>query len=113
MVLAAAYLFGAVETTTITKWRFRLSIVKSGPGDHDRLLVRPRRACYLLDCGTTHLYDLIAKGKLTSFLDGSSRKITVESLNRYINERLTGATNKSAVPQPRRARRPRHGGGAP
>jgi excisionase family DNA binding protein len=86
---------------------------KHTPNDSERLLVRPRRACYLLDCGTTHLYDLIAKGKLTSFLDGRSRKITVESLNRYINERLTAGTNKSAVPQPHRARRPRHGGGAP
>jgi hypothetical protein len=96
MVLAAAHLFGAVETTTTTKWRFRLSNVKSGPGDHDRLLVRPKRACYLLDCGTTHLYVLIAKGEITSFLDGRSRKITVDSINRYIAKHLAAASEQRA-----------------
>jgi hypothetical protein len=36
----------------------------------------------------------------------------VESLNRYINERLTAGTDKSAVPQPRKAGRLRQAGGA-
>jgi hypothetical protein len=44
--------------------------------DHERLLVRPRRACHLLDCGPTRLYELIGDGELESFLDGASRKIT-------------------------------------
>ena len=30
--------------------------------DDQRLLVRPRRACHLLDCGTTRLYELIGDG---------------------------------------------------
>ncbi len=61
--------------------------------DYERLLVRPRRACHLLDCGTTRLYELIGDGELESFLDGGSRKITVE---------LSGATSPSTSPQPRK-----------
>jgi hypothetical protein len=84
-----------------------MSNVKSGPGDQERLLVRPRRACYLLDCGTTHLYTLIAKGELTSLLDGRSRKVTVESINSYIAKRLTSGIQKTTVVSPRGRGRPR------
>jgi excisionase family DNA binding protein len=84
-----------------------LSNVKSYPGDYDRLLVRPRRACYLLDCGTTHLYELLDKGELASILDGRSRKITVESINRYIEKRLVTGKQIAPVPQRRGQGRPR------
>jgi hypothetical protein len=83
-----------------------MSNVKSGPGDQERLLVRPRRACYLLDCGTTHL-SLIAKGELTSLLDGRPRKVTVESINSYIAERLISGNQKTTVLTPRGRGRPR------
>ena len=72
---------------------------KHSPTDNERLLVRPRRACHLLDCGTTHLYELIDDGELESFLDGRSRKITVESIQRYIAKRLAAADKKNPVPQ--------------
>jgi excisionase family DNA binding protein len=64
--------------------------------DSERLLVRPKRACYLLDCGITHLYELIAKGEITSFLDGRSRKITLESINHYIAKHLAAASQQRA-----------------
>jgi len=67
--------------------------------DHERLLVRPRRACHLLDCGPTRLYELIGDGELESFLDGASRKITVESIRRYIAKHLATATETSPVPE--------------
>jgi hypothetical protein len=67
--------------------------------DHERLLVRPRRACHLLDCGTTRLYELIGDGELESFLDGRSRKITVESIRRYIAKHLATATEGSPAPE--------------
>jgi hypothetical protein len=67
--------------------------------DHERLLVRPRRACHLLDCGTTRLYELIDAGELQSFLDGASRKITVESIRRYIAKHLASATEGSSAPE--------------
>jgi excisionase family DNA binding protein len=72
---------------------------KHTPSDNERLLVRPRRACHLLDCGTTHLYELIDDGELESFLDGRSRKITVESIQRYIAKRLAAADKKNPVPK--------------
>jgi hypothetical protein len=45
------------------------------------LAVSPRQACILLDCGITHLYDLIGSGELESYLDGRSRKITMRSIH--------------------------------
>ena len=84
-----------------------MSDEKSGPGDYDRLLVCPRRACYLLDCGTTHLYELIEKGELDSFLDGRSRKIVVASIHRLIAKRLASTQSSNDGPQPRRRGRPR------
>jgi hypothetical protein len=42
----------------------------------------------MLNCGQTRLYELIAAGELDSFLDGRSRKITVESIYRYVHRRL-------------------------
>jgi excisionase family DNA binding protein len=59
------------------------------------LVVKPRGACELLDCGVTRIYELIADGELESFLDGRSRKITVKSIERYIERRL--AASKEAA----------------
>jgi hypothetical protein len=52
------------------------------------IVVRPKCARRMLNCGQTRLYELIAAGKLDSFLDGRSRKITVESIYRYVRRRL-------------------------
>ena len=77
----------------------------------DRLVVRPKRAWQMLDCGNTRGYELVKAGELESFLDGRSRKITVESIHRYIGRKLAsaGLTNAGArtSPQPRRHGRPR------
>jgi hypothetical protein len=76
---------------------------KSIGSDEQRIVVSPRRAMHMLDCGKTHLYDLIGNGELDSYLDGSSRKITVQSIHRHIERRLTQHGSKGAVP-PRRGR---------
>ena len=55
----------------------------------ERLVVSPKRARYLLDVGNTRLYELLAANELDSFLDGRSRKITVESIRRYVSRRLS------------------------
>jgi hypothetical protein len=55
------------------------------------LVVSPRRACHLLDCGTTRLYELINGGDLQSFRDGTSRKIVLASIRDYIARKLTQA----------------------
>jgi hypothetical protein len=52
------------------------------------LLVKPKAAWRMLACGNTRGYELLAAGELESFLDGHSRKITVESIHRYIERRL-------------------------
>jgi hypothetical protein len=65
-----------------------MSIQSTGPSDHERLVVRPRRAKHMLDCGNTRLYQLLKDRELDSFLDGRSRKITVESIRALISRRL-------------------------
>ena len=52
------------------------------------LVVRPRVAWRLLGCGNAYGYRLIAAGELESYRDGRARKITVESIRRYIKRRL-------------------------
>jgi excisionase family DNA binding protein len=74
--------------------------------EHQRLVVSPRRAMQMLDCGRTRLYELIDRGELDSYLDGRSRKITVESIHRYIERQLKQYGSKSAIP-------PRSGRGSP
>jgi hypothetical protein len=55
------------------------------------LAVKPRKACQLLDCGNTRLYELLAQDELVSFKDGNSRKILVSSILDYIDRRLAAA----------------------
>jgi hypothetical protein len=57
--------------------------------DEDQaLVVSPRRARRMLDCGNTRLYELIAAEELETYKDGKSRKITVASIKNYIERRL-------------------------
>ena len=46
--------------------------------------VKPKRACAMLDCGRTRLYELLNSGQLVSYKDGVSRKITVASIHAYV-----------------------------
>ena len=59
-----------------------------GPDDDGSLVVSPRRARHLLDCGNTRLYELIAARELETYKDGKSRKITVASIKDYIARRI-------------------------
>jgi hypothetical protein len=68
-----------------------MSIHSTGLGDDERLVVSPRRARHMLDCGNTRLYELIKNQVLESYVDGRSRKITVVSIHRYIAHRLAAA----------------------
>jgi excisionase family DNA binding protein len=58
------------------------------------LAVKPRKACELLDCGNTRLYELIAQGELVSFKDGNSRKVVVGSIHEYISRRIAASHRK-------------------
>jgi hypothetical protein len=68
------------------------------------LAVRPKIAWNMLDCGNTRGYELIAAKELDSFLDGRSRKITVDSIRRYIARRLASTDNSTNVEGRRRGR---------
>ena len=57
-----------------------------------RLVVKRAKAAFLLDCGYDKIYDLIKAGELDSFLEGRSRKITMESIERLIQKRLAAAS---------------------
>jgi excisionase family DNA binding protein len=52
------------------------------------LAVRPRDACTMLGIGLTHLYALIERGEISSYLDGAARKITTSSIREYVERRL-------------------------
>lgn len=85
-------------------------MAKIDPGATGRvepLVVRPRVAWQMLDCGNTRGYQLIAAGELETFLDGSARKITVESIRNLIARRLEAAKNdaEQLTPQARRRER--------
>ena len=58
------------------------------PRDAEPLLVKPADAGRMLGCGRTRIYELVNAGEINSFSDGRSRKITVESIHRYIKRRL-------------------------
>ena len=63
-----------------------MKVIKTADGE--RIVVSPRRACHLLDCGNTRLYELLQAKQLESYLDGRSRRITVDSIRRYVAQRL-------------------------
>jgi excisionase family DNA binding protein len=56
-----------------------------------QLLLRPKQAMYLLNCGHTRLYEMIAAGDIESFLDGGARKISTASVEAYIERKLKEA----------------------
>jgi excisionase family DNA binding protein len=75
-----------------------MSITSTGLSDFERaLVVKPRGAQRMLNCGRKKVYQLIAEGKLASFKDGASRKITVASIHEYINRCL--AESASSMPK--------------
>ena len=82
-------------------------LCSTAPSDVGPLIVKPREARRMLSCSNTRLYELIAARELVSFLDGCSRKITVELIHRYVSRCLAPTDGTSTEPQPRRHGRPR------
>jgi hypothetical protein len=75
----------------------------TAPDDIQPLLVRPRKAWRILDCGNTRGYELLAKRELDSFVDGRARWITTDSIRRYIERRLAQSGGSNAVAPLRRS----------
>jgi excisionase family DNA binding protein len=65
----------------------------------DALLVKPRAACQLLNCGRTRLYELMKQGELQSFRDGRSRKVVVQSIFDYIDRQLAASVGTTRPDQ--------------
>lgn len=86
-----------------------MSIQSTGPSDWEAapLVVKPKTAWKMLACSNTRGYELLNAGELESFLDGRSRKITVELIRRYIARRLAPAISPTKDGEPRRRGRPR------
>ena len=59
--------------------------------DVERLAVSPKKACFMLDCSHTYLYELINARELTSFRVGKFRKILVSSIHDYVQRCLARA----------------------
>jgi len=79
-----------------------MSICSTVSSEVEPLVVKPKEARRMLACSNTRLYELLATRALESFLDGRSRKITVDSIRRYIALRLARTEGTSTEPQPRR-----------
>jgi hypothetical protein len=69
------------------------------------LVVKPKTAWKMLACSNTRGYELLNAGELESLLDGRSRKITVDSIHRYIARRTQPTENNGTNPQPRRRKK--------
>jgi hypothetical protein len=87
-----------------------MSICSPRVADPEPLIVKPKIAWKLLGCSNTRGYELLAAGELDSFLDGRSRKITMESIRRYVARRLVPTEDASIDPQTRRRGGPRKSG---
>jgi hypothetical protein len=82
-------------------------------GELAPLVVKPKVAWKMLACSNTRGYELLAAGELDSFLDGRSRKISVDSIRRYIARRLAPTDCASSTePQSRSRGHPHKSGGA-
>jgi hypothetical protein len=79
-----------------------MSIFSTGRSDGELgpLVVKPKIAWRMLNCSNTRGYELLAAGELQSFLDGRSRKITIDSIHAYIARRLD--PNERPNPNPNR-----------
>jgi len=67
------------------------------------LVVSVADACRMLDCSHSFLYQLLADDALDSFHAGRSRKITVASIERYVERRVAedrAARQAPNVPPP-------------
>jgi hypothetical protein len=74
------------------------------------LVVSPKKAAFLLDCGLDAIYDLMRSGELISYLEGSKRKIVMASIDALITKRIAatgGEFRRSSriIPPPKKKRK--------
>jgi excisionase family DNA binding protein len=60
-------------------------------------------ACAILHKSRDKVYDLIKSGEIESYLDGDSRRITIRSLEAYVQKKVAESKEYKAAAYPRRA----------
>jgi excisionase family DNA binding protein len=77
------------------------------------LWVRPRGVAQLLDCGLTRVYELIDRDEIVSVLDGHTRRISVASIEAYIQRKFDAQAGQKVrevraakLPKVRKSSRP-------
>jgi excisionase family DNA binding protein len=58
------------------------------------LVASPNQAMSAIQVSRKKLYELIKTGELESYTEGKSRRITVKSINDYIERRLAAEASK-------------------
>jgi hypothetical protein len=82
------------------------------PPSVEPLAVKPAVAWRMLNIGNTHGYALLRSGELVSYLDGTNRRITTESIRNYIARRVAtsrGVFQRERFPSKHKAAAPREG----
>jgi excisionase family DNA binding protein len=67
------------------------------------LVTNVNGACAILHKSRDRVYRLIKSGEIASYLDGDSRRITIESLERYVEKKVAESKEYKAAAYPRRA----------
>jgi excisionase family DNA binding protein len=67
--------------------------LQSGDGDGP-LVASPNQAMQKLMVSRSTLYELLNSGELESYTQGRSRRITVRSIARYVERRLTAEAER-------------------
>lgn len=55
----------------------------------DQIAVKRSTAARMLDCGPTKIYELEKSGELETIKVGADKRITVESIRRFVQRQLT------------------------
>ena len=79
---------------------------RCGDNRLEPLAASPREACVLLNVGMTRLYQLMHTDELESYLDGGSRRITMESIRRRLERLLAGSRAPDSADKAHRRRPP-------
>jgi excisionase family DNA binding protein len=73
-----------------------MSIQSCGLSPYERLVVPPKQAWRMLGVSNSKGYELLAAGESDSIKLGRARRITIKSINRLIEKRLTGGKPEAA-----------------
>jgi hypothetical protein len=71
-------------------WRRQDGLMSRAAAFEVPLVASPNQAMMAIQVSRKKLYELINTGELESYTEGKSRRITIKSINDYIERRLAG-----------------------